>query len=320
MLEIRQTLATLRAPVEGRDLDAIGADVRVLHVELPMTSADLAAIDRLLEGRSDLLVRIPSAGRDLSVLDALPALRRFEVFPGSESLDGLEAARGLVDLSVWQNERPFSLAPLAALGELRRLQLVGKHRDFEALHDLRKLEDLTVRQSGLLDLAVLLPLAKTLKALDIKLGSTADLSLLPEFKRLEYLELWRIRGLRDLLPIGGLRGLRFLFLQALGKIADLPDLSGCPRVWGVHLESMKAVTDLGPVLAAPALEMLLLLDMPQLRWDHVAPLRDHPRLRSALVGTGSAKRNEEIEQRLGLERAGYRRDELRWPSSSAYAG
>jgi hypothetical protein len=81
------------------------------------------------------------------------------------------------------------------------------------------------------------------------------------------------------------------------------------------LESMKAVTDLGPVLAAPALEMLLLLDMPQLRWDHVAPLHDHSRLRSVRVGTGSVKRDEEIEQRLGLDPASYRKVELRWSPS-----
>jgi hypothetical protein len=139
MLETRQSLATVRAPLEAVDLDAIGADVRVLHIELPMTSDELAAINRLLERRCDLLVRIPSGVGDLSALDALPALRRFEVLPGYESLDGLEAARGLVDLSLWQGERPLSLAPLAALGELRRLELVGKHRDFEALDDLHKL-------------------------------------------------------------------------------------------------------------------------------------------------------------------------------------
>jgi hypothetical protein len=56
--------------------------------------------------------------------------------------------------------------------------------------------------------------------------------------------------------------------------------------------------------------------MPQLRWEHVAPLRDHPRLRSTLVGTGSVKRNEEIQERLGLERAGYRQADLRFSAVS----
>ena len=48
---------------------------------------------------------------------------------------------------------------------------------------------------------MLLPLTRLL-SLDIKLGGTTNLGLLPRIGRLRYLELWLIRGLADIGPVG----------------------------------------------------------------------------------------------------------------------
>ncbi len=58
---------------------------------------------------------------------------------------------------------------------------------------------LTLRSITLPDLALLQPLAQ-LRALDIKLSGTRDLTLLPAVGQLEYVELWVIRGFSDLAP------------------------------------------------------------------------------------------------------------------------
>jgi len=39
--------------------------------------------------------------------------------------------------------------------------------------------------------------------------------------------------------------------------------------------------------------------MPQLRWEHVRPLRDHPTLQRLRLGTGSVRRDEELRSRHG---------------------
>jgi len=57
--------------------------------------------------------------------------------------------------------------------------------------------------------------------------------------------------------------------------------------------------DLTPLRSAPALLHLLLVDMPQLRWEHLAVLADHPTLPGLAVGTGSRKRNDDYKARLG---------------------
>ena len=49
-------------------------------------------------------------------------------------------------------------------------------------------------------------------SLDLKLGGTADLGLLPRVGHLERLEIWRIRGLADVSAIGDVTTLRWLFL------------------------------------------------------------------------------------------------------------
>ncbi|MGH2352733.1 MAG: hypothetical protein ACRDJN_14090, partial [Chloroflexota bacterium] len=51
----------------------------------------------------------------------------------------------------------------------------------------------------------MLPLHR-LRSLDLKLGRTKDLRLLPEIGHLRYLELWRVKGLADLDPVAAVVG------------------------------------------------------------------------------------------------------------------
>jgi hypothetical protein len=59
------------------------------------------------------------------------------------------------------------------------------------------------------------------------------------------------------------------------------------------------LTDLKPLRREPAITDLELVDMPQLRWEHVRPLQDHPTLQRLRLGTGSVRRNDELRSRLG---------------------
>lgn len=109
-----------------------------------------------------------------------------------------------------------------------------------------------------------------------------------------------IRGLDDLDAIADLEHLEFLFLQALPKVDRLPSLRGCINLRRVHLETMKALTDLRPVADAPNLEELLIVDMPHLDLDDVSWFVGHPTLRGASVGLGSLQRNRAAQEALGL--------------------
>ena len=246
---------------------------------------------------------------DLEFLSHFPHLRRFRAdalrYHDFKGIDGLRFLRDdVVELSLGQVKRRYSLQPLARFTMLRKLSLEGATwKDFEVISGFSMLDDLTLRSITLPDLSLLRPL-RHLRSLDIKLGGTRDLSMLPELGALAYLELWMIRGLEDISPVGELESLQYLFLQDLAGIDQLPDMSRMTSLRGLLLQNLKRVTDLTPLLTAPALEELEVYDSAHLKPEHFEPLAEHPTLRKAAVGIGSKKKNEAVKRMLNLPRPG----------------
>jgi len=243
--------------------------------------------------------------RDLEFLRFFPALRRFTADALWDRIDSLDGLRHLPDdleeLGLGATRRPLRLAPLGRFRDLTYLFLEGPVRDIEVLAELERLDDLTLRSITLPGLSLLLPMRR-LRSLDLKLGGTKDLRLLPRIGEIRYLELWLIKGLTDLGPVGEMTGLRSLFLQALGGVERLPDLSRCVELRRIHLETMKGLRDLAPLATAPALRDLVLIDLRQLAVGDLEPLRAAPALRAVSLGLGSIRKNEAGQALLGLPR------------------
>jgi hypothetical protein len=201
-------------------------------------------------------------------------------------------------------EQGHSLLFLQRFPRLRTLHLEGHTKDIDVIGTLSQLEHLTLRSITLADLSILRPLNR-LRSLEIKLGGTKNLGLLPEIGQLRYLELWMIRGLTDLGPIASVRTLQFLFLQALKKFATIPSLARLPLLRRIHLQTMKGLAELRSVAEAPALEVLVAIDMPQLAPEAFRPFVGHPSLRWASVGVGSLRTNKIVEDLLNLPPAGW---------------
>ena len=297
--EIRQ----LRSPLKRKMLKPLEDRIEVVQFDEPLADSELKRVARFMEAYPDVRLRMYGHGNrpDLEWLRYFPGHQNFMVDAYNlESLDGLRhLPETLTRLAIGQTKRVLSLGPLQRFARLEVLYLEGHTKDIEVVSQLRLLEDVTLRSITLPDLSVLLPLER-LWSLDLKLGGTTNLDLLPKIGSLKYLELWMIRGLDDLSPVSDLTNLRFLFLQALRRVTALPDLSRCTRLRRTHLETMKGLTDLSPLADAPALEQLLLVDMPHLRPEHLEPLRHHPTLTSMRIGLGSAKRNQAAEELLNL--------------------
>ena len=243
--------------------------------------------------------------RDLEFLRFFPSLRSFwadALWDHLASSDGLRHLRADLDeLGLGATRRPLDLAILGRFRDLRSLYLEGQRKNLAVVSTLTTLEELTLRSITLPDLRPLLPLGR-LRSLDLKLGGTRDLALLPEVGTLHYLELWLIRGLDDVSMIGRMPALRSLFLQALRRVTQLPDLSAAASLRRVALEGMGGLSDLTPLATAPALEDLLLIEMRHLQPEALRPLVGHPRLRAATVGLGSDRRNRAAAELLGLPR------------------
>lgn len=265
-----------------------------------------------LERIAELLARHPTVGlrvyggydgniRDLDFLTLFPWLRRFQVDVFElASIDGLDHLSEDVDvLGIGETRRRIPLGRLARFQQLRSLYIAKHVAGIETVSGLTALESLTLRSITLDGLELLLPL-EHLTTLDVKLGGTCDLSLLPQIGRIRYLELWMIRGLEDLDPIADLNQLQFLFLQALPGVARLPSLRNCANLRRVHLETMRSLSDLRAVADAPNLEELLIIDMPHLEPEDLNCFTGHPSLRSATVGLGSLQLNRAAQELLGL--------------------
>lgn len=241
--------------------------------------------------------------------DSLPNLRFLELFPYARkvqvdvfelhSLDGLESLNAdLESLALGKTRsKAHSLRALERFSKLRELHLESHTKDIDVLSELGDLERLTLRSITLPNLSVLLPLKK-LCWLDLKLGGTTNLSLLPEVGRLQYIELWMIKGLADLGPIAQVPSLEYLFLQALKNVTSLPPMGKLARLRRLHLETMKGVRDLSPLLEAEALETLLVLDAGHMQPEDFAGLRQHPSLKHAVLGLKSDRKNSAVREML----------------------
>jgi hypothetical protein len=240
---------------------------------------------------------------DLEFLRFFPTLRRFGADAMWDSLRSLDGLRHLPDdleeLGIGATKAKLDLAGLARFGDLRWLFLEGQTKHLEAISGLTGLDDLTLGSITMPDLSLLLPLTR-LHSLDLKLGGTRDLALLPRVGELWYLELWMIRGLTDVEAVGRIPSLRQLFLQALRQVEALPDFREATSLRRVRLETMKGLRDLSPLATAPALEAVELIDMRQLQPDDLAPLVGLPHLTAVTPGLGSRRKNEAASTVVGL--------------------
>ncbi len=294
-------------PLIAEDLTPLAEHCHTVQFASRLTDDEMRTLADFMSGYPEVRLRVyggyDGSITDLEFLRFFPRLRRFSVDAIYElpSLDGIgHLSPGLEDLLIGRTRsRRFSLATLAPFSKLRALYLEGQQKDIEDIGSLPGLEGLTLRSVTLPDLSALEPLPN-LRSLDIKLGGTTDLRLLPRIGRLAYVELWMIRGLDDVSPLAEVGTLERFFLQALKQVTRLPSFASSPALRHVILQTMKGISDLRPLASAPNLEILALTDMRHLGPDDLRPFLGHPQLREGRWGFGSDRKNAEAWDLLPL--------------------
>ena len=295
----------VRSPLTKEQLRPLDERCEVVQFSTPLLSEEYSRLASFLDDYPKMTLRIYGhygIETDLEFLREFPSITNFQAdLYQLKSFDGLRHLnKDLTYLGLGQTKsRRYSLSILRRFPALRELYLEGHTKDFSAVGDLQELEELTLRSITLPGLDILTRLRK-LRSLDIKLGGTTNLELLPSVGRLRYLELWMIRGLSDLTAISQLRDLQYLFLQALKNVTTLPTFATLSNLRRVHLEAMKGLNDLQQVADAPQLEELLAIDMRQLSPDAFRVFVGHSRLRRASIGLGSERKNRAVQEMLRL--------------------
>ncbi|WP_193608412.1 hypothetical protein [Nocardioides lijunqiniae] len=119
-----------------------------------------------------------------------------------------------------------------------------------------------------------------LEWLDIRGGSGQSADFLRGCHGLRYLQLNQVRGLADVSAVAALRDLQLLSLYGLPQVRDLPNLRELDQLIRVELGSMKGISGISPILAAPGLEELQLSRAVALAADDPRRIRDHPSLQA----------------------------------------
>ncbi len=292
------------SPMPAGALINIDPRVRMIQFSSMLNDDDLHRLASLLEARSDITLRAfgnyDGTLTNLDFLRCFPKLRRFIVdIYQLDNIDGLvHLPSDLHELGIGQTKKRMSMEVLRRFATLKRLWLEGHVKGIGVLSELSSLVDLSLRSATLPNLELLMPL-RSLRLLDLKLGGTSDLRLLPSVGELEYLEIWMVRGLSDISMVGDVSALRYLFLQTLKNVTVLPDMARSQRLSGVMLWAMKGITDLSPLASAPNLTQLEMREMSHLQLSALAPFVDHPTLREATVLLGR-NRNEAAAAMLQL--------------------
>jgi hypothetical protein len=297
---------SLRAPITEDQLTPLAANENILQFSSMPSEEHLRRIAELLEHRPDVPLRVyggyDGTITDLEFLRFFPFLQRFSadaLYNQLTSIDGLRHLPPTLErLILGATKKRLSLAPIRRF-DLRTLFVEGAYRDLEVIGELRGLEDLTLRSVTLPDLSILLPLDR-LRKFDLKLGGTRDLRLLPQIGRLEYIELWLIRGLDDVGPVAEVPTLQHLFLQSLKQVTILPSFKRSTELRRVDLQTMKGLTDLSPLAEAPNLEILSLIEMLHLQPEALRPFVGHPSLRAGIWDIGSARKRFAAQDLLPL--------------------
>jgi hypothetical protein len=297
----------LYSPLTSEQLRPLDPRCEVVQFSAPLTDAEYVRVAAFMRDYPSVTLRaygFYSIACDLRFLRHFGSLRRFRVdVTGLEDLSGIEYLSPDLEyfgfgLTV---KKTHSLAFLERFTQLKSLFIEGHHKDIDVLAKLTTVEDIILRSITLPDLSLLTPMAQ-LRSLNLKLGGTRDIRLLPEIGRLRYFEAWLVRGLNDLSAVAEVPTLQFVFLQALKQVESLPSFATLPILRRVVLDTMKGLTDLQPVADAPALEELLVYAMPQLTPGAFAPFVGHPTLRQANIGLGSVRKNAAVQEVLGLPR------------------
>jgi len=292
------TLREVCSPLTEEDLAPLVPEHTTVQISSRLTDDEFRRLADFMTGYPDVRLRVYGGYNgsipDLDFLRFFPRLRRFSVdaIYDLASLDGIGLLSDeLEDLLIgWTRSKRFSLRTLAKFSRLRKLYLEGQQKQFEAIGELEALEDLTLRSITLPDLSALVPLRR-LTSLDIKLGGTHDLALLPRVGRLTFVELWRIRGMVDVSPLADIETLERFFLQTLKGVTALPSFARSPNLRAVALDTMKGITDLAPLAHAPNLERLGLIQMCQLEPEALRPFIGHRTLKDGSWGLCSDRKN-----------------------------
>jgi hypothetical protein len=299
-----ESFRQLTPPLAQAALRTLPKSVERVQFCDPLSDGEHEQAAALLKNRTDVALRVYAheGFENLSFLRHYPHVLDVSIELYSlKDLSGVELLnRRLRSLTLGQTKLShFSLAFIARFKHLQSLSIERHSKDIEVVSQLTSLRELHLRSVTLPNLKIVRPLKK-LRGLTLKLGGTTHIADIAALKDLRYFEAFQVRGLSDLSAVAKLKSLTHLFLENLPQVTALPCFALLKSLRWVTLEKLQNLTDLAPLAAASKLQELALIDMRHLKVEDLRPLVGHRALRSARLGLGSQRRNQQAQELLGV--------------------
>ena len=289
----------VESPITPKQLSEINSSLGRVQFGAALTESDHKKLAEWLRKFPDVSLRVyESFGapeRDLDFLRHYKGLKRLSVdLYHLQSLDGLyHIADSLEYFGFGQTKEKVSVEFLAEFGRLKGLALDGHELGIEAISNLKKMEELTLRSITLPDLEIIANLPK-LWSLDLILGGTKNLAALARIRSLKNLELCLVKKLSDISVLSAVTSLQRVKLHSLRNVTAIPDLCKLKKLRRVSFQNMKGIKDLSALLGAKSLEDICITQGSQLQPEAFQPLQKHPSLKAIGFGLGSDKKNQAV--------------------------
>lgn len=213
-------------------------------------------------------------------------------------LENLETVGELHQLNVLilseTKRKNISLEPISNLKQLEYLHISGYTRDIERISELTELKELVLRSITVEDLDFLKQLSK-LSKLRFLLGGTQNFKALIAIPELAYLELWQVRMLEDIEFISQLENLEYLKLDSLRNVKSLPQFEHNSKLSKIIMNTMKGLKNVESLKNLTNLEEFLYTSANNVSPEQLQVLKHCKKLRMALVGFGSDRKNKDFE-------------------------
>lgn len=288
-----------------RDLASINSSTVRVVCDRDMEDAQHARTARALEACPGASVQL---GGWRSSVQSIECLRHYsdrtEVsidWFRTKSLDALRHLNPrLKSLSIGPtSSKRISLEGIRRFTHLRKLSVDGQIDVLHHFDCFPRLEALYLRGVGCSDLRWVDRIPR-LWWLWHGLCSTKSLEGIERAANLQYMELWLIKGLSDLVPIGNIDSLEELKLESLSRVGRLPCLSRLTKLRGMELTHMKALRDLSPIVQSKSIEDLYIWNARHHRPEDFRCLVGHASLRFVSLALGSDRKNKAVHDMLGL--------------------
>ncbi|MEN4473132.1 hypothetical protein [Mycolicibacterium cosmeticum] len=235
---------------------------------------------------------------DLNFLAHFPWLTAFTFEGPVESVDGLNYLSEDLRSLGFGPTRKFSLRFLERFPNLTSFGVGRPVKDIETISTLHNLRWVGLGGALRLKDVDVLGGLPNLMIVSLESGTCPNLSALSSLPALQMIDISSMRTAQDsdLAPIADCTTLKHLELYALPQITALPDLSRLINLHGAYLQTMRSLSSLAGLAAAPNLTYLRVED-DTVNPDIFADLKGHPTLKEVTV-ISTKDRREAIQRVL----------------------